>query len=260
MQRLSRQVQPLSECLQQQDGHGRERINIEGIAQASRLCCVEGSTRFSSHCRPMPATLAAHRGLTFGPTSRLSCISPYGLLGCRSAGLKLAGQAGRAGCRSRRSCGTGFSRSCRETGSTWPCCRATVVGHGHSSAWIVRTCPGPGTAQVPRWFSRSFFRCNKNKGLSSVNTPQTRYKPRLNPIPAYAIPSSICGARKERVGLVGLGRSGWHVAASFRQMNEVSCQLGAGEFNHPEAGNHLRETLLATPNHDGCREAPQRAR
>lgn len=201
--------------------------NIEGIAQASRPCCVQCSNRFSSHWQPMPATLVAHRGLTFSPTSRLSCISPYGLLGCRSAGLKL-------------------------------------VGHGHSSAWIVRTRPGPGTAQVPRWFSRSFFRCNKNKGLSSVNTPQIRYKPRLNPIPAYAIPSSICGARKERVGLVGLGRSGWQVAASFRQMNEVSCQLGAGEFNHPEpdpvAGNYLHETLLTTPVRDRCREAPQRAR
>lgn len=72
---------------------------------------------------------------------------------------------------------------------TWPRCRATVVDHGHSSAWIVRTCPGPGTAQVPRWFSCSFFRCNKS--LSVVNTSQTRYKSRLNrSLPTRSLPAS----------------------------------------------------------------------
>ena len=115
MQCLPRKVQPLSEYPRQQDGQGRGR--------KYRGDCVGKPALPRGVFQPVFQPLSAHardfgryRGLPFGPTPRLSCTSPYGLLGCRSAGLKLVGQAGRAGGRSRRSCGIRFSRSCRDVG------------------------------------------------------------------------------------------------------------------------------------------------
>lgn len=201
-------------------------------------------------------------GIAVLPNVKVVLHSPYNLLGCRSAGLKWVGQAGRAGCRSRRSCGTRFIRSCREAGSNLtplPCNRGwprSLIGLDCPYASGTRNRSSPEVVQL--------FVLPVQQGFERSEHAPNTVQAAVEPIPAYAIPFSICGARKERVVLVVLGRNGWRVAASSRRISEVGCQSDAGAFNHPEpdsvAGNHLHETLLATPFHDGCREAPQRAR